>query len=74
MKSGWIKNHVYFLDDTDILKGSDYARFFKQLTGYKKEGGNDHDDAPDGLTILAELVEFIGLAGIKKKKKVARGI
>lgn len=74
MKSGWIKNHIYFLDDADIPKGSDYSRFFKQLTGYKKEGGNDHDDAPDGLTILAELAEFTGLTNLKPKKKVARGV
>lgn len=38
----------------DIIRGSDYDRFMKSLTGYKKEGGNKHDDAPDSLTIIAE--------------------
>ena len=41
-------------------------------TGYKKEGGNKHDDAPDGMTILAENVEFIGLCKANSVRRVAR--
>ena len=72
MKSGWIKKHCVFLHDEDIVKGSDYDRFMKSLTGYKKEGGNKHDDAPDGMTILAEFVEDIGLYKTINKKTVDR--
>ncbi|WP_238866246.1 MULTISPECIES: hypothetical protein [Proteiniphilum] len=44
----------------------------KSLTGYKKEGGNKHDDAPDGMTILAEFFEVISLYKAMNKKTVDR--
>ncbi len=73
LKSGWIKKHCYFLEESEYKKGSDYDRFMKALTSYKKEGGNKHDDAPDGMTILAENVEFIGLCKANSVRRVARG-
>ena len=74
MKSGWIKKHCYFLADGEYRKGSDYDRFIKALTRYKKEGGNKHDDAPDGMTILAEFAESLGMKFKKEKKKTSRGV
>lgn len=74
MKSGWIKKHLYFLEESEYKKGSDYARFIKALTSYKKEGGNKHDDAADGTTILAEFAETLGLVLKKGKKKVGKGM
>lgn len=74
MKSGWVKKHVCFLDESEYKKGSDYDRFMKGLTGYKKEGGNKHDDAPDGTTILAEFAESLGMNVRQEKKKTARGV
>ena len=59
MKSGWIKAHCHFLDESEYEKGSDYWWFMKWLNSYKKEGGNKHDDAPDSLTILAEFFESL---------------
>ena len=46
----------------------------KALTSYKREGDNAHDDAPDGMTILAEFAESLGLK-LKKTstRKVGRG-
>ncbi len=72
MKSGWIKKHCCFLEESEYEKGSDYYRFMKALTRYKKEGGNKHDDAPDGMTILAEFVTSLGLNLKKKPRQVAR--
>lgn len=74
MKSGWIKKHLYFLAEGEYKKGSDYDRFMKGLTSYKKEGGNKHDDAPDGTTILAEFAESLGMKVKQEKKKTARGL
>lgn len=74
MKSGWVKSHVVFLDESEYEKGSDYWRFMEMLTKYKKEGGNKHDDAPDGITILAEFFDSLGLNLKRQKKKVSRGI
>lgn len=74
MKAGWIKKHCVFLEDTEYEKGSDYDRFMKGLTSYKKEGGNKNDDAPDGMTILAEYVEDLKLKLKSNKKQVAKGV
>ena len=74
MKSGWVKAHVHFLEDDEIPKGSDYFAYMKNLTSYKKEGGNKNDDAPDSLTILAEFYESLhGNYANTKKPQVARG-
>ena len=72
MKSGYIRNDFYFLEEDEYQRGGDYDRFMKALTAYKKEGGNKHDDAADGVTILAEFIESVGLH--KPKLKVARAI
>lgn len=73
MKAGWIKKHCAFLDESEYAKGSDYGRFMKALTSYKREGDNAHDDAPDGMTILAEFAESLGLKLKKITRKVGRG-
>ena len=73
MKAGWIKKHCVFLDESEYPKGSDYWRFMKSLTSYKREGNNAHDDAPDGCTILAEFAESLGLKFKVSTRKVGRG-
>lgn len=73
MKAGWIKKHCAFLDESEFTKGSDYGRFMKALTNYKREGDNAHDDAPDGMTILAEFAESLGLKLKTSTRKVGRG-
>ena len=73
MKAGWIKKHCAFLDETEYSKGSDYGRFMKAFTNYKREGDNAHDDAPDGMTILAEFAESLGLKFKTSTRKVGRG-
>ncbi|MGL4519322.1 MAG: phage terminase large subunit [Phocaeicola sp.] len=73
MKAGWIKKHCVFLHESEYTKGSDYARFMKALTMYKKEGDNAHDDAPDGMTILAEFAESLGLNVKTTSRRVGRG-
>ena len=45
----------------------------KSLTSYKREGDNAHDDAPDGMTILAEFAESLGLKFQTSTRKVGRG-
>lgn len=54
MCSGQIKEHFYFRNDYE--PGSMYDKFMKQLTGYVKFGRNQHDDAPDSLTGVAEMI------------------
>ncbi|MGL4107255.1 phage terminase large subunit [Clostridium sp. LP20] len=54
MESGYVKEHFYFLDTEDIEPGSDYDRFFRELTSYMRLGKNPHDDATDSITGLSE--------------------
>jgi predicted phage terminase large subunit-like protein len=54
MQSGAIKQSFYFR--SDIVPGSQYDRFMRQLGGYLKMGTNQPDDAPDALTGAAEMV------------------
>ena len=70
MKSGWIKAHCHFLDESEYAKGSDYWWFMKWLTSYKKEGDNAHDDAPDSMTILAEFIDDIRAQKVINRKTV----
>jgi len=58
MNAGYIKEHFYFLDDSEIVPGSDYDRYFRQLTSFVKRGNNKHDDACDATTGLAEKIPF----------------
>lgn len=73
MRAGWIKKHCVFLAETEYKRGSDYSRFMASLTKYKKEGGNEHDDAPDGMTILAEFADSLGMKTKVAKRRVAKG-
>jgi predicted phage terminase large subunit-like protein len=53
MKSGIIKENFYFREDSKISR--EYRDFMQELTRYNRAGKNKHDDAPDGITMLAEL-------------------
>lgn len=44
----------YFLDESE--QTPEYAAFFENLTGYLKEGKNEHDDAPDNMAQLAKII------------------
>lgn len=53
INSGWIKEHVLFLDDRRIQAGSQYQRMMRLLTSYVVVGNNKTDDVPDGLAQYA---------------------
>ncbi len=62
MKSGIVKEFVYFRNDYEL--GSDYDKFMRQLTSYVRMGTNKHDDAADSITGLVDemfrkSVEFL---------------
>lgn len=54
--SPWIKSNLVFRDPSLIRPGSDYERFVDQLYEYVLDGKNPHDDAPDSLSMLADLL------------------
>ena len=53
MESPNIKENFYFRED--IEPGSEYYSYVNDLLKYKKIGGNKHDDAPDGTTMMSEF-------------------
>jgi len=55
MKSGIVKENFYFRDDNKTSQ--EYIKFMRELTSYTKNGKVKHDDAPDAITMMAELTE-----------------
>lgn len=51
-----IMKYIYFSEDWDIK----YPQFFKDITEYKAEGQNLHDDGPDTLTGIFETAQLFG--------------
>lgn len=52
----WIQENVAFPDASLYGQGSDMERFMGQLVGYVLDGKNPHDDAPDSLSMLANML------------------
>lgn len=52
--AGFIKKFFYFKKDFD--RNSEYGKFMINLTEYRKNGGNKHDDAPDAVSGLARMI------------------
>lgn len=61
LQYGFIKEYCYFVDDSEIVQGSDYDLFMKQILSYMKDGTSKHDDAPDSLAGLSGFCQsFLG--------------
>jgi predicted phage terminase large subunit-like protein len=52
--AGFIKEFCYFRTDYEV--GSDYDKFMTNLTRYVRTGENKHDDAPDSLHGLVNMI------------------
>ena len=51
--STWVIDHIYF----PVNFRDRWPEFYKSLYEYQREGTNEHDDAPDALTGVAEVVQ-----------------
>jgi hypothetical protein len=56
LEYAFIKEYFYFLDEKDIVPGSDYDKFMRELFDYFKDGSSKHDDAPDSISGLAKFI------------------
>ena len=54
--SPWIINNCVFRDPSLYETNSDYGRFMSQVTGFSLDSKNAHDDAPDALSMLADML------------------
>lgn len=66
--SPWVINNCVFADQSLYDVGSDYERFMCQLCGYVLDGKNVHDDAPDSMSMLADLLS----SSIRTKARAIR--
>ena len=63
--SDYVKKHFVFKSKSMYSKNSDYAVFMKNLTTWTQTGKNDHDDAPDSIAMLAQLIQDMENNSIK---------
>lgn len=66
----WVKEHVLFLDETKIIKGSMYDRMMKALVRYSLKGKNKHDDVPDALAQYALYSDNINTVTFRVRKRI----
>ncbi len=50
--SAWVQEHVYF----PRFWHNKWPELFLALSKYQRQGKNEHDDAPDGLTGVSEII------------------
>lgn len=48
----WVMNHVYYPEDWRFR----WPDYYKAMNKYQRDGKNDHDDAPDATTGIAEKI------------------
>ena len=61
--SDLVKKRFFFKHRSKYEENSPYGKFMRQVLSWTQTGKNAHDDAPDSLAMLAQLVD--GLEGSK---------
>lgn len=51
-----IRNHFWFRNPNYLDNGSEYAQFLRNLWSYSQVSKNQHDDAPDSVAMLENMV------------------
>lgn len=59
VNSAWVKAHCLFRDASTYNRSSEYAKMIGALCSYTMAGKNKHDDAPDGMAMLAEYAQSL---------------
>ena len=57
VNADWVKDHVYFKDDSLFERRSEYGQFLNDVCSYVQMAKNKHDDAVDALAMLAIFIE-----------------
>ena len=70
LSGGWVKEHCYFRDPKTVEKGSDYARFMKNLLGYTVAKPPEHDDAADVMAQYSLFAESIHGSVVQIVKRI----
>ena len=64
-----ILKHFYFKDKSLYKPSSEYGRMIKELVSYTRTGKVKHDDAPDGLALLENMIRtlFVGIVTVSRR-------
>ena len=62
-ESDYVKKHFIFLHKTK--QDVEYKRFMGNLLGFTVTGKVKHDDAPDGVAMLSQMVKDLSGLSIK---------
>lgn len=57
----WVMDHIYF----PVNWRDRWPEYYKAMTTYQREGKNQHDDAPDATTGIAENIGKVGISVLK---------
>lgn len=64
-QSGWVQEHIMFIKGWSVK----FTKFFEDLYNYSKSTKNEHDDAQDCITGIAEMIQSgnkkVGAVNIK---------
>lgn len=60
VESDYIIKHFFFLDKSLYKPSDEYGAFMKELCTYTRSGKVPHDDAPDALAALSEMIRNMG--------------
>lgn len=63
--SDYVKKHFVFRHPSTYTPKSEYGQFMSALLKWTQTGNNKHDDAPDGIAMLAQLVQELSGGYIK---------
>lgn len=53
----FVKKNFIFREESTYDRNSEYARFMNDVLNWTQLGNNKHDDAPDSLAMLAQLIQ-----------------
>jgi len=60
VESDFILKHFFFLDKSKYKSDSEYGRMIKEMCTYTRTGKCLHDDSPDSMAQLSEMIRTMG--------------
>lgn len=60
VESDFILKHFYFLDKSKYRASDEYGMMMKEMCTYTRSGKVPHDDAPDAMAQLSEMIRNMG--------------
>lgn len=65
VESDYILKHFFFLDRSLYKPNDEYGIMMKEFCTYTRSGKVPHDDAPDGIAQLSELIRTMGTGRVE---------